>query len=136
MLCSLARNFTLIIVQAFINLLVKPYTSRNFDDNKNLAHEIQLITLSHPQLNERSNGVYESINENKSNGQQNNNMAKQGTPPGKEKGEKDTRETEKKNRTLSSFQNPAYQSTSMNSGLDVEHGVISPSEADDKDTPL
>lgn len=94
--------------------------------------------MSLPQLNEVTNGVYESMNDNKSSGQPNNNMAKQGTPPGKaEKGQKDANEKEKKNRALSSFQNPAYQSTSMGSGLDVQYGVIPASGAhDDDDTAL
>lgn len=90
-----------------------------------------------PQLNEVTNGNYEQINGNKSNGQHNNGMAKQGTPPGKtEKGQKDAKETEKRNRTFSSFQNPAYESTSMGSGLDVQYGVIPTSDAHDDDTAL
>ena len=94
------------------------------------------LSLPTPQLTETTNGVYESFNDNKSNGQQNNNMAKGGTSPGKEKGQGDAKGSEKKNKTLSSFQNPAYQSTSMGSGLDVEYDVIPASEARNGDTPL
>ena len=63
----------------------------------------------------------------KESGQKNNNKDKQGTPQGKENGHEDASETESKNRPLSSFQNPAYQNTSMQTGLDV---------AEDSETPL
>ena len=43
---------------------------------------------------------------------------KQGTPPGTEKGQKDTKENEKQ-KTLSSFHNPAYEA-GVPYGLDKE----------------
>ena len=64
-------------------------------------------------------------------------MAKKSTPPGTEKGQKDTKETEKKTRALSSFHNPAYQSNSMHSRLDQVVVDVKPtSEAHDNDTAL
>ena len=77
-----------------------------------------------PQLSEPSNGFYQSRDDVKESGQQNNTK---GTPQGKEKSHEDASETESKIKPLSSFQNPAYQSTSMNSGLDV---------GKDSETPL
>jgi len=73
-----------------------------------------------PQLSEPSNGFYQSLDDVvKESGQENNNKDKQGTPQAKENGQEDASETELQTRPLSSFQNPAYQSTSMSSGLDV-----------------
>lgn len=46
-------------------------------------------------------------------------MGKPSAPPGTEKGQKDTKEGEKDTKTLSSFHNKAYQSTSMQSGMDL-----------------
>ena len=46
-------------------------------------------------------------------------MGKTSAPPGTEKGQKDTKEGEKDTKTLSSFHNKAYQSTSMKSGMDL-----------------
>ncbi|CAH3157753.1 unnamed protein product [Pocillopora meandrina] len=63
-------------------------------------------------LNDVSNGVHDSIDDIKSSERQNNNMGKTSAPPGTEKGQKDTK-------TLSSFHNKAYQSTSMQSGMDL-----------------
>lgn len=65
-------------------------------------------TFHFPQLSEPSNGFYQSVDDITESEKQNN-KDKQGT-----------NETESKSRPLSSFKNPAYQSTSMNSGLDSE----------------
>ena len=80
-----------------------------------------------PQLSEPSNGFYQSQDDVKESGQQNSNKDKQGTPRDKEESQGDASQTESKTKPLSSFQNPAYQSTSMNSGLDV---------GKDSETPL
>lgn len=71
-------------------------------------------------LSEPSNGFYQSVDDITESEKQNNNKGKQGTPQDKENGPEDTSETESKSRPMSSFKNPAYQSTSMNSGLDSE----------------
>lgn len=55
--------------------------------------------------------------------QQNNDKSKRNTPPGTEKGQKDSKETEKETRTLSAFNNPAYQSSSMNMELDEDEYI-------------
>ena len=70
-------------------------------------------TFRLPQLSEPSNGFYQSVDDTKERGKQNN-------------GQEDASETELKNRPLSSFQNSAYQSTSMNSGLDVAKDCETP----------
>lgn len=84
--------------------------------NKDNMPESQYEQLK---LSEPSNGFYQSLDGIKESGKQNNNKDKQGTPQGKENRQEDASETESKTGPLSSFQNPAYQSTSMNSGLDV-----------------
>ncbi|XP_020605238.1 uncharacterized protein LOC110044059 [Orbicella faveolata] len=78
-------------------------------NGENVPAQYEQLKLSEP-----SNGFYQSLDDTKERGKQNN-------------GQEDASETELKNRPLSSFQNPAYQSTSMNSGLDV---------AKDCETPL
>ena len=94
---------------------------------KAIRNGIFSCTICLPQLSEPSNGFYQSLGDIKESGQQNNNKDKQGTPQGKETGQEDASETELQNKPLSSFRNHAYQSTSMNSGLDV---------AKDSETPL
>jgi len=80
-----------------------------------------------PQLSEPSNGFYQSLDDDTKESGQENNKDKQGTPQAKENGQEDASERELQTRPLSSFQNPAYQSTSMSSGLDV---------GKDSETPL
>lgn len=70
-------------------------------------------------LNDVNNGVHDSIDDIKSSERQNNNMGKKSAPPGTEKEQKGTKESEKDTKTLSSFHNKAYQSTSMQSGMDL-----------------
>ncbi|KAJ7384321.1 hypothetical protein OS493_022428 [Desmophyllum pertusum] len=103
------------------------YSSKQNGENMASPHYEQL------KLNDRTNGVYQSIDDSKSGEKQNNSKAN--TPPGTEKGQKDTKETEKETKTLSSFQNPAYQ-TSMGSGMDVEYDVIPAAQARDGDMAL
>lgn len=97
------------------------YSSKQNRDNMPESQYEQL------KLREPSNGFYQSPDDTKESGQQNNNKDKQGTPQGKENRQGDASKTESKTKPMSSFQNPAYQSTSMNSGLDV---------AKDSETPL
>lgn len=73
--------------------------------------------------NNVNSGVYQSIDESKVGVQQNNDKSKRNTPPGTEKGQKDSKETEKETRTLSAFNNPAYQSSSMNMELDEDEYI-------------
>jgi len=83
------------------------------------------------QLRGSSNGLYQSIDSSTSNGEA---KTEQVTPPGTEKGQKDSRENEK-HKTLSSFQNPAYES-SMPYGLDKEVDFHPASEDHSDDTAL
>ncbi|XP_020605237.1 uncharacterized protein LOC110044057 [Orbicella faveolata] len=86
-------------------------------NGENMPAQYEQLKLSEP-----SNGFYQSLDNTKERGKQNNNKDKQG----KENGQEDASETELKNRPLSSFQNSAYQSTSMNSGLDVAKDCETP----------
>lgn len=67
-------------------------------------------------LKDVSNGLYDSIEDIKTSEQRNNNMGKTNAPPG---AEKDIKESDKDPKALSSFHNKAYQSTSMQSGVDL-----------------
>ena len=100
-----------------------------------LTQKNVLSTYSRPQIGESSNGVYQSVNTNNSNGQLNGeSKTKQVTPPGTEKGQKDSKESEKR-LTLGSFQNPAYESSTPY-GLDKVVEFSPNSEDHDNDTAL
>ena len=99
-------------------LCSRPYFDRQITGNSEMVYYFCSFHL--PQLSEPSNGFYQSVDDITESEKQNNNKGKQGTPQDKENGPEDTSETESKSRPMSSFKNPAYQSTSMNSGLDSE----------------
>lgn len=112
------------------------YDGKSYGEN-----EFPLSQYETLQINGSGNGIYQSLDSNEAyqlvdyeqaSGEP---KTKQGTPPGTEQGQKDTKENEKQ-KTLSSFHNPAYEA-SVPYGLnkEVEFKPVT-SDVSEQDTAL
>lgn len=100
----------------------------------NGVYETQPDQYESLKLTDSSEWIYQPVKTNESNGHVNEEAKTiPTTPSGTEKGQKESKENEK-HKTLSSFQNPAYES-SMPYGLDMKQGDITP-DSEDQDTAL
>lgn len=111
----------------------QPYQSMYVGRAKsNGVYETQPDQYESLKLTDSSEWIYQPVKTNESNGHVNE-ESKTIPTSGTEKGQKESKENEK-HKTLSSFQNPAYES-SMPYGLDMKQGDITP-DSEDHDTAL